>query len=33
MQFAMKYVYGIRNLPLAKLGVALLEIGCQKEIK
>jgi hypothetical protein len=24
--------YGIRNLPLAKLGVALLEIGCQEEI-
>jgi hypothetical protein len=28
----LKYMYGIRNLPLAKLGVALLEIGCQKEI-
>jgi hypothetical protein len=27
-----KQVYGIRNLPLAKLGVALLEIGCQEEI-
>jgi hypothetical protein len=28
----LKYLYGIRNLPLAKLGVALLEIGCQKDI-
>lgn len=28
-----KYLYGIRNLPLAKLGVALLEIGCQTDIK
>lgn len=27
-----KYYYGIRNLPLAKLGVALLEIGCQTAI-
>jgi hypothetical protein len=27
----LKYDYGIRNLPLAKLGVALLEIGCQVE--
>jgi hypothetical protein len=25
-------VYGIRNLPLAKLGIALLEIGCQTKI-
>ncbi|KAF3002702.1 hypothetical protein E8E13_010074 [Curvularia kusanoi] len=28
----LKFVYGIRNLPLAKLGIALLEIGCQTEI-
>jgi hypothetical protein len=29
----LKYLYGIQNLPLAKLGVALLEIGCQTDIK
>jgi len=28
----LKYIYGIRNLTLAKLGVALLEIGLKKEI-
>jgi hypothetical protein len=28
----MKYMYGIRNLTLAKLGVALLEIGLKKEL-
>jgi hypothetical protein len=28
----LKFVYGIRNLPLAKLGIALLEIGCQTKI-
>ncbi|PVH91774.1 hypothetical protein DM02DRAFT_702922 [Periconia macrospinosa] len=28
----LKYLYGIRNLTLAKLGVALLEIGCRKDI-
>ena len=28
----LKFVYGIRNLPLAKLGIALLEIGCQSKI-
>lgn len=28
----LKYIYGIRNLPLAKLGIALLEISCQKDI-
>lgn len=28
----LKYIYGVRNLTLAKLGVALIEIGCQKTI-
>jgi hypothetical protein len=28
----LKFVYGIRNLPLAKLGIALIEIGCQTKI-
>ncbi|KAF2649715.1 hypothetical protein K491DRAFT_707969 [Lophiostoma macrostomum CBS 122681] len=29
----LKYVYGIRNLTLANLGVALLEIGSKKEVQ
>jgi hypothetical protein len=31
-QEELKYVYGIRNLALAKLGVALVEIGCLSDI-
>lgn len=31
-QMNLKYMYGIRNLPLAKLGVALLEIGHRAEL-